>query len=211
VCCAFAQDIAQAQSSFCLRFRLESSCCSLPPRPVLFAVMFPVVLLVCYVSHSFGTGSNHIREKDGLWAVLAWLSILAGGWGVCGGGVGWLVEVVSQGRSVTDCSLLWLWLCVIASFTARNADVADGDKLVSVRDIVTSHWKTYGRNFYCRYDYEAVDKTRANEMMDYLRGKIEEITASEAPGACVACYYYWCRPNATARCFDPLPRLSARF
>jgi phosphoglucomutase len=26
---------------------------------------------------SFGTGSNHVREKDGLWAVLAWLSILA--------------------------------------------------------------------------------------------------------------------------------------
>jgi phosphoglucomutase len=26
---------------------------------------------------SFGTGSNHIREKDGMWAVLAWLSILA--------------------------------------------------------------------------------------------------------------------------------------
>ena len=26
---------------------------------------------------SFGTGSNHVREKDGLWAVLFWLSILA--------------------------------------------------------------------------------------------------------------------------------------
>jgi phosphoglucomutase len=26
---------------------------------------------------SFGTGSNHIREKDGLWAVLYWLNILA--------------------------------------------------------------------------------------------------------------------------------------
>lgn len=26
---------------------------------------------------SFGTGSDHIREKDGIWAVLAWLSILA--------------------------------------------------------------------------------------------------------------------------------------
>src|SRR5580704_1840475 len=26
---------------------------------------------------SFGTGSNHIREKDGLWAVLLWLNILA--------------------------------------------------------------------------------------------------------------------------------------
>jgi len=26
---------------------------------------------------SFGTGSDHVREKDGLWAVLAWLGILA--------------------------------------------------------------------------------------------------------------------------------------
>jgi phosphoglucomutase len=25
---------------------------------------------------SFGTGSNHIREKDGIWAALAWLSIM---------------------------------------------------------------------------------------------------------------------------------------
>jgi len=27
---------------------------------------------------SFGTGSDHCREKDGMWAILAWLSILAG-------------------------------------------------------------------------------------------------------------------------------------
>lgn len=26
---------------------------------------------------SFGTGSNHVREKDGLWAVLCWLNIVA--------------------------------------------------------------------------------------------------------------------------------------
>jgi phosphoglucomutase len=26
---------------------------------------------------SFGTGSSHIREKDGVWAVLCWLSIIA--------------------------------------------------------------------------------------------------------------------------------------
>ena len=26
---------------------------------------------------SFGTGSDHIREKDGLWAVLCWLSVMA--------------------------------------------------------------------------------------------------------------------------------------
>lgn len=27
---------------------------------------------------SFGTGSDHIREKDGIWACLAWLNIIAG-------------------------------------------------------------------------------------------------------------------------------------
>jgi phosphoglucomutase len=26
---------------------------------------------------SFGTGSDHVREKDGLWAVLFWLNIIA--------------------------------------------------------------------------------------------------------------------------------------
>ncbi len=26
---------------------------------------------------SAGTGSNHVREKDGLWAVLLWLNVLA--------------------------------------------------------------------------------------------------------------------------------------
>lgn len=34
------------------------------------------VLSICG-EESFGTGSDHIREKDGIWAVLAWLSILA--------------------------------------------------------------------------------------------------------------------------------------
>lgn len=32
--------------------------------------------LICG-EESFGTGSNHVREKDGLWAVLCWLAILA--------------------------------------------------------------------------------------------------------------------------------------
>ncbi|CBF83845.1 PGMU_EMENI Phosphoglucomutase (Glucose phosphomutase) (PGM) [Aspergillus nidulans FGSC A4] len=27
---------------------------------------------------SFGTGSNHIREKDGVWAIVAWLNVIAG-------------------------------------------------------------------------------------------------------------------------------------
>jgi phosphoglucomutase len=32
--------------------------------------------LICG-EESFGTGSSHIREKDGVWAVLCWLQILA--------------------------------------------------------------------------------------------------------------------------------------
>jgi phosphoglucomutase len=62
---------------------------------------------------SFGTGSDHIREKDGLWAALAWLSILM-----------------------------------------KSNDTTSGSPLVSVSDIIKNHWKKYGRNFYCRYDYE---------------------------------------------------------
>ena len=30
-----------------------------------------------HTPHTQFTGSNHVREKDGLWAVLAWLSVLA--------------------------------------------------------------------------------------------------------------------------------------
>ncbi|MBD0336789.1 MAG: alpha-D-glucose phosphate-specific phosphoglucomutase [Cyanobacteria bacterium Co-bin13] len=69
---------------------------------------------------SFGTGSNHIREKDGLWAVLFWLNILA---------------VRKQ----------------------------------SVEEIVKEHWRTYGRNYYSRHDYEAVDSEPANQLMENLR------------------------------------------
>ncbi|MDJ0715212.1 MAG: alpha-D-glucose phosphate-specific phosphoglucomutase [Prochloraceae cyanobacterium] len=79
---------------------------------------------------SFGTGSNHIREKDGLWAVLFWLNILA---------------VRSE----------------------------------SVEDIVRKHWETYGRNFYSRYDYEAVDKERATELMERLRSMVSDMKGTQ--------------------------------
>jgi phosphoglucomutase len=31
-----------------------------------------------WMTHSFGLGSDHIREKDGIFAILCWLSIVAG-------------------------------------------------------------------------------------------------------------------------------------
>lgn len=79
---------------------------------------------------SFGTGSNHVREKDGLWAVLFWLNVLA---------------VKGQ----------------------------------SVEDIVKEHWATYGRNYYSRHDFEGVDKTVANGLMDGLRAQLPTLKGKQ--------------------------------
>lgn len=44
-----------------------------------------------------------------------------------------------------------------------------------VEDIVKQHWATYGRNFYCRYDYEGVDSSNANRLMGHLRGLFDSL------------------------------------
>ncbi|NND00052.1 MAG: alpha-D-glucose phosphate-specific phosphoglucomutase, partial [Gammaproteobacteria bacterium] len=75
---------------------------------------------------SFGTGSNHIREKDGLWAVLFWLNLIA----------------------------------------ARRQSVAE---------IVQDHWREYGRDYFTRHDYEAIDLASAQQMIARLRGKFAEL------------------------------------
>ncbi len=72
---------------------------------------------------SFGTGSDHVREKDGLWAVLFWLNLVA----------------------------------------RRRQPVVE---------IVQEHWRQYGRDIYCRHDYEAVDAKIANEIFDHLKQQL---------------------------------------
>jgi phosphoglucomutase len=88
---------------------------------------------------SFGTGADHVREKDGMWAVLAWLQILA-----------------------------------------KKTEAAG--KLVSVEDVASEHWKTYGRNYYTRYDYEGVDKPKAEEMMKMMGDKSGSLVGQEFGG-----------------------------
>ena len=83
---------------------------------------------------SFGTGSDHVREKDGLWAVLFWLNLLA----------------------------------------VRQQSVAD---------IVREHWRRFGRNYYTRHDYEAVESTSAEGLMEHLR-----ILLPDLPGRVLAGY-----------------------
>ena len=88
---------------------------------------------------SFGTGSSHVREKDGLWAVLAWLQILA----------------------------------------AKNTD--SSAPLVTVQDIVQSHWKEFGRNYYRRYDYENLDTESADKVFAQIESQFP-VFESEAEG-----------------------------
>jgi phosphoglucomutase len=78
-----------------------------------------------------------VREKDGIWAVLLWLSILA-----------------SSGKTV--------------------------------KDIVTQHWATYGRNYYSRHDYEEVESSRANAMIDELRSKLSSLPGTSVRGLKIA-------------------------
>ncbi|MFV0244296.1 MAG: alpha-D-glucose phosphate-specific phosphoglucomutase [Qingshengfaniella sp.] len=85
---------------------------------------------------SAGTGSDHVREKDGVWAVLLWLSVLAG-----------------TGKSV-------------------GAILAD-------------HWAEFGRNYYSRHDYEAVDSAAANGLMDGLRARLGDLPGQAVAGLTV--------------------------
>ena len=82
---------------------------------------------------SFGTGSNHVREKDGLWAVLMWLNVLA-------------------------------------------------EKKRSVAEIVAAHWKTYGRNYYTRHDYEEIDLDIGTALIADLRGALAGLAGRRFDG-----------------------------
>ena len=53
-------------------------CYEVPTGWKFFCGLFDANKMNICGEESFGTGSNHIREKDGLWAIVAWLNILAG-------------------------------------------------------------------------------------------------------------------------------------
>ena len=53
-------------------------CYEVPTGWKFFCALFDTDKMSICGEESFGTGSNHIREKDGLWAVVAWLNVIAG-------------------------------------------------------------------------------------------------------------------------------------
>jgi phosphoglucomutase len=86
---------------------------------------------------SAGTGSDHIREKDGLWAVLLWLNILA----------------------------------------ARQ---------LSVDALARDHWAKYGRNYYARHDYEAIETDKADALITALTARLSTLPGSAVAGLTIA-------------------------
>lgn len=57
--------------------KLGIKCFETPTGWKFFGNLLDAGLITMCGEESAGTGSNHVREKDGLWAVLLWLNILA--------------------------------------------------------------------------------------------------------------------------------------
>ena len=116
---------------------LGISCFETPTGWKYFGNLMDANLVTLCGEESYGTGSHHIREKDGLWAVLFWLNLLA----------------------------------------------ASGQ---GVEQIVRGHWARFGRNYYSRHDYEAVDAAAADQLMEALRERLPELAGRRLDGHHVA-------------------------
>ncbi|HRX70401.1 MAG: alpha-D-glucose phosphate-specific phosphoglucomutase [Candidatus Competibacteraceae bacterium] len=115
-----ARSMPTSQAADRVAAKLGLNCYETPTGWKFFGNLLDAGKITLCGEESFGTGSDHVREKDGLWAVLFWLNILA-------------------------------------------------ERQQSVAEIVCEHWRTYGRNYYTRHDYEAVDSAAANGLVDALR------------------------------------------
>jgi phosphoglucomutase len=111
--------------------RLGIACYETPTGWKYFGNLLDAGMATICGEESAGTGSDHLREKDGLWAVLLWLNIIA-------------------------------------------------RKKTSVAEIVTGHWKTYGRNYYSRHDYEEVDADAAGSLIADLRRRAPRLEGETA-------------------------------
>jgi len=108
------------------------------------------------VEESFGTGSDHIREKDGLWAVIGPSPIICA-------------------RSSSDAlPHEKAWLNIIA---AANEQDKSG-KLWGIREILNRHYAKYGRSFFSRYDYEEVPSEGAQKLVEHVNELIKSSSFS---------------------------------
>lgn len=113
---------------------------------------------------SFGTGSNHIREKDGLWAVLFWLNILA-------------VRKQSVAAMTRRCEASGAGMA--ASHPLPQSAGCASNVSRDVETIVTEHWASLGRNVYSRHDYEDIPAEVANEVMKLLHDSFAQLQGAQ--------------------------------
>ncbi|GCB64620.1 hypothetical protein scyTo_0013364, partial [Scyliorhinus torazame] len=108
---------------------------------------------------SFGTGSDHIREKDGLWAVLAWLSIIA------------------KRKQSVETIMQEHWQKFGRNFFTRydyeEVDAAAADKIMKDLETIMSDRTFAGHKFtICEGEEYTVDKADNFEYCDPVDGSI---------------------------------------
>ncbi len=72
-----ARSMPTSQAADRVAEALGLSCYETPTGWKFFANLLDAKRITLCGEESFGTGSDHVREKDGLWAVLFWLNLLA--------------------------------------------------------------------------------------------------------------------------------------
>ncbi|MGD2119762.1 MAG: alpha-D-glucose phosphate-specific phosphoglucomutase [Chromatiales bacterium] len=128
-----ARSMPTSQAADVVAEKLGLACYETPTGWKFFGNLLDAGKITFCGEESFGSGSNHVREKDGVWAVLFWLNLLA----------------------------------------ARQQPVAE---------IMQQHWAEYGRHFYTRYDYEAIDSGKANQLMDGLKQQLDNLSGQQLEG-----------------------------
>ncbi|MEM6448850.1 MAG: alpha-D-glucose phosphate-specific phosphoglucomutase [Cyanobacteria bacterium P01_D01_bin.105] len=72
-----ARSMPTSQAADRVATKLGIDCYETPTGWKFFGNLLDADNITICGEESFGTGSNHVREKDGLWAVLFWLNVLA--------------------------------------------------------------------------------------------------------------------------------------
>jgi len=72
-----ARSMPTSQAADRVAEQLGVDCYETPTGWKFFSNLLDAGRITLCGEESFGTGSNHVREKDGLWAVLFWLNLLA--------------------------------------------------------------------------------------------------------------------------------------
>lgn len=128
--CGVARSLPTSRAVDKVAETIGINCFETPTGWKYFGNLLDEHLITLCGEESFGSGSDHIREKDGIWAVLFWLNLIA-------------------------------------------------IKQETVESITRAHWLRFGRHYYTRHDYEAIEITAANELMQHLTESISLINKME--------------------------------